>query len=752
MLKSSADSGSDLRKELSHQNNQKLEDELQGIQEKQSRLIIRNAQLEGVLRIIPDAVIYINNSEIIEEVNPGFTRIFGYEAEEVIGKKSDLLYRDEADYQELEKHFRSQSLMEQNFNEIQFKRKDSTIFPGGAVIYPANQEAQNIAGQILYIRDITEQCKKKNELEFQALLLDKIRDRITATDLEGNITYVNEAECVSFKKKREEMIGQNVRIYGEDAQRGATQEEIITNTLKNGYWRGKVVNITESREEMLYDSRIQLFYDHTGKAVGMVGISTDITEMQRTLDEFRESEELFRTIFDQSAAGIAQVSPKEEYLRVNKRFCEITGYREEELLSMNFRDISHLDDFENEQIMIDCVIQNKADNFTTEKRIWHKDGRLIWINMAVNIMKNKEGVIKFGLISIIDVTERRKIAERLLDLSTRLTLAVESAEIGIWDYEVRNKILHWDERMYSLCGRRWSDESNAYNAWQCSLHPKDLQRVNREINEAIEGKSDFDTDFRVIWEDGSVHFLRAFAIVQHEKDSARRLIGINFDITKSRCSEQKLKSALAEKSTLLRELYHRTKNNMQVICSMLDLEAMNNDSEYVRRTFQEMGNRIQTMSMVHNKLYQSENLSQIDLSEYIGELSQLMIKGNLRGETEINIRTELEPIKILMDIAIPCGLILNELISNSLKYAFSGRTTGEIFIKLSKAENIVYLTYTDNGVGLPEDFEFEQDRKLGLLLVQKLISSQLKGQMRYNNENGLAYQIRFSEDYYNERT
>jgi len=179
---------------------------------------------------------------------------------------------------------------------------------------------------------------------------------------------------------------------------------------------------------------------------------------------------------------------------------------------------------------------------------------------------------------------------------------------------------------------------------------------------------------------------------------------------------------------------------------------MNNDSEYVRRTFQEMGNRIQTMSMVHNKLYQSENLSQIDLSEYIGELSQLMIKGNLRGETEINIRTELEPIKILMDIAIPCGLILNELISNSLKYAFSGRTTGEIFIKLSKAENIVYLTYTDNGVGLPEDFEFEQDRKLGLLLVQKLISSQLKGQMRYNNENGLAYQIRFSEDYYNERT
>ncbi|MDP8220641.1 MAG: PAS domain S-box protein [Candidatus Stygibacter frigidus] len=691
---------------------------------------------------LPDPVVLINAEHKIMWVNREFLTLFGYSADFVRNKNAEILFPEKNNLLE---YLAKGNIILPN---QELRKKDKSSF-WGEIHLNAYYDVQNqIKGYSFLIKDVTEQNNYKKELEFQAMLLDKIEDAITATDLEGNITYVNKAECRTFKKSHSELIGSNVTFYGDDPENGASQQDIIQQTLADGKWSGNIVNFTDKGRKIYYHTRTQLLNDEAGNPIGMVGVSTDITDRMNTLNELKESELLFKTLFQQSAIGFAQLTKNNDHIQVNKTYCEITGYSQAEFEELNFQDLTYQEDLEMEQKYINQSQKEKWEKKDFVKRIVHKDGRIIFVQVYVNIMRDKEKGVKYLLLGLIDITKQRADADRLLSMSTRLTLAVESADIGIWEFDIKNNILIWDDRMYQLYGIAKFQFSSDYEAWEKGIHPEDIEAANQAVQQAIAGEKDFDTAFRVIWTDGSIHFLRAFALVIRESGKASRMIGINYDITKVKLNESKLEHALAEKSTLLRELYHRTKNNMQVISAMLDLESMSNDDENVRRTFHEMGNRIQTMSMVHHKLYQSKNLSQIDLGNYLDELSQLLLQSNNPKDKKINIVTDLESIEVQIDSAIPCGLIINELISNSLKYAFKDRSEGEMQISLFKEENLIHLIYRDNGCGFPKGFDFDKDINLGLLLVKKLSTNQLQGQIRFDLEGGFGFEIRFEEEYF----
>ena len=691
---------------------------------------------------LPDTVVLINTEHNIKHVNREFTRLFGYSADEVKNKNAEILFPEKNNWLE---YLTKDKIILSN---QELRKNDGSSF-WGEIHFNAYYDVQNrLKGYSILIEDVTEQRGYREELEFQSMLLDKIHDAITATDLEGNIIYVNEAECRAFNKSRSELISMNVKDYGEDEQNGVSQQEIMDNTLENGFWRGKITNITDQGKKIVYDSRTQLIYNDSGNPVSMVGISTDITAQEEVVQNLAENEEFFRTIFAQSAVGIAQLTREGKHIKCNELYCEITGYNMNEISHYNFLNITWSDDVRKEQELIELVNKNRHVKIDYEKRIERKDGRLIWVHVYVNIVRDEDQKAKYVLISLVDITRRKKNSERLLNLSTRLTLAAESAEIGIWDYDLEKRVLHWDERMRQLYGVKRSEFVGNMLFWQQRLHPEDSDRINDDIQKAIAGDKDFDTMFRIVWSDNSIHYLKAFAITERNQGNPIRMTGITFDVTAASKAEQKIKSALAEKNTLLRELYHRTKNNMQVISSMLDLEALSNDDENVRRTFQEMGNRIQTMSMVHHKLYQSQNLSEIDLGNYLEELSELLLKSNYPTGKKISIKTELESIEVQIDTAIPCGLIINELISNSLKYAFKGQSEGEIKVKLFKEDNLIHLVYVDNGCGFPKGFDFDRDINLGLLLVKKLSTNQLNGETRFDIEVGFGFETRFNAEYY----
>ncbi|MBT4641066.1 MAG: histidine kinase, partial [Deltaproteobacteria bacterium] len=224
------------------------------------------------------------------------------------------------------------------------------------------------------------------------------------------------------------------------------------------------------------------------------------------------------------------------------------------------------------------------------------------------------------------------------------------------------------------------------------------------------------------------------------------LISTFFDLTERKQSEAKIKASLKEKETLLQEIHHRVKNNMTVISSLLKLQMGSIDNEIAKEALQDSQNRVQSMSMIHETLYRSDNLSDIDLKTYLSELGRNVIQ-NYSFSKKVQFRVEAESIMISVKQASPVGLIVNELITNSLKYAFTDDTEDEILLELkSNNENGVELTVSDNGVGIPEGFDLKTADSLGLKLVKMLVENQLDGSVDMENSNGTKFNIKFNVD------
>jgi PAS domain S-box-containing protein len=252
---------------------------------------------------------------------------------------------------------------------------------------------------------------------------------------------------------------------------------------------------------------------------------------------------------------------------------------------------------------------------------------------------------------------------------------------------------------------------------------------------------------RFTFEDGSVHWYETRALPIPEG-----IFVLSIDITERKVIENKINSALKEKEVLLRELYHRTKNNMQVIYSLLGLKRATTEDERTRTILGDMGNRIQSIALVHQKLYQSNNLSRIDLKDYITDLTHLLMESYNPNEKDIILSLELESVMVLLDTAIPCGLIINELISNSFKHAFPEGRSGEIKVKLSRQENnIIVLNISDNGVGIPPMQEIQNNDTIGVQLFKNIAEDQLQGEVIFDTNNGVSCIVKFKDILYKER-
>lgn len=217
------------------------------------------------------------------------------------------------------------------------------------------------------------------------------------------------------------------------------------------------------------------------------------------------------------------------------------------------------------------------------------------------------------------------------------------------------------------------------------------------------------------------------------------------DITEQKITTDKIKASLAEKEVLLREIHHRVKNNMQIISSLLMLASQNIDDEKYINIFNDSNNRIHSMALIHEKLYLSGNIEKIEIKDYIDDLaSDLLVSYGGKG----NVKLELNVEKIPLDInyAVPCGLIINELITNSLKYAFPEGRKGNIkIIFKSIEENMICFSVRDDGVGIPGDLDIRNTKSLGLHLVHALTENQLHGQINIIRENGIEFQIKFRD-------
>ena len=221
-------------------------------------------------------------------------------------------------------------------------------------------------------------------------------------------------------------------------------------------------------------------------------------------------------------------------------------------------------------------------------------------------------------------------------------------------------------------------------------------------------------------------------------------------IDEMKIKEKQIMTSLKEKELLLKEVHHRVKNNMQVISSLINLQSREISDPAFSEIFKESRDRISSMALVHEKLYQSKDFSMIDFNDYVVNLAGSLIRSYSVTPNQIELKIEINNIRLNIDTAIPCGLMINELISNSLKHAFVNKKTGEIKIVMNSSKEWIDLSVGDNGAGFPLGIDFKNTGSLGLQLVNTLVE-QLHGEIEMNTSNGTEYNIRFKEIKYKKR-
>lgn len=237
------------------------------------------------------------------------------------------------------------------------------------------------------------------------------------------------------------------------------------------------------------------------------------------------------------------------------------------------------------------------------------------------------------------------------------------------------------------------------------------------------------------------HYL--IATQKYHQDSLAVSVGI--DITQRKLAEAQIQASLREKEVLLQEIHHRVKNNLQVISSLLDLQSQQIEESTMLEVFRESQNRVKSMALVHEKLYQSKNFAKINFAEYTESLVNYLFKAYELHSGNVILELDIDEVDLNIDTAIPCGLIINELVSNALKYAFPHNRSGKVCISLhSERHKHFTLTIKDDGVGLPMDWDFKSVKSLGLQLVN-VLTKQLKGTIEINRSRGSQFRVDFSE-------
>ncbi|MBU7045313.1 MAG: PAS domain S-box protein [Theionarchaea archaeon] len=482
---------------------------------------------------------------------------------------------------------------------------------------------------------------------------------------------------------------------------------------------------------------------YKGRPADLV-IVRDITERKKMEADLHKSEEEFRNLFELAPDAILTLNLEGTITSCNTAAAVMTGYSKDEIVGLHISKLKFLQkkDIPLHLQSLSSLVQGESAELPEITWI-HKDGTVHVSEARVQPVKERGKVVRLLVISR-DITEHKKAEEALKESEEKYRTLIENLNVGV--YRVTpgkgGHFLDVNPAFVQMLGYRDKKEILTLKASDIYVNPEDRIRFSEKVslhgfvrNEELTLKKKDGTP--IIVSDTST-------AVYNSNGTLLYLDGITEDITQRKKAEEQIKASLKEKEVLLREIHHRVKNNMQIISSLLNLQSKCTEDRQLITAFKESQDRIRSMSLIHEKLYQSRDLARIDFDEYTRSLIDNLFHSYRIDTKKITPIIDVEGVSLGVDIAIPCGLIINELVSNCLKHAFPDGK-GNVRIALhSTSKNEIELAVIDNGVGIPGDIDFGTTKTLGLSLVSILAEDQLNGKIRIDRVKGTAFYITFT--------
>lgn len=474
-------------------------------------------------------------------------------------------------------------------------------------------------------------------------------------------------------------------------------------------------------------------------------------DLQNKIDRISVNLERFHSILTVINLGVILQGPNAEALVCNDSALRMLDIEEEEIIGKQAYELGqwaiHRDgsrfppeDFPVYKALKDFkAVHNVLIGFL---RPLKKD--IIWLSINDDLIFNQDGSIKYVICSMLDVSDQIRTEMELKFSEDKWRFALEGNGDGVWDWDIKCSKTYYSKSYLQMLGFSNKDLITE-NLWEDKIHPEDRERVIKRLNDHISGSDSrpYSIEFRMLCKDGTYKWILARGkIMSRDLDGTpTRMIGTHTDISESKRALALLHQSLIEKDVLLSEIHHRVKNNMAVVSGLLSLqEGYLNDSA-TKALFVESQNRIKTMALIHEKLYQSDDFTHIGFDGYIRDLVQTIEYSYGSLSKTIHVQTEIFHAYLDLNTAVPCALILNELLSNAYKHAFTDKNNGTIIISFIKEEEIFYLIVSDNGKGVDLS-KIKNSQSLGFTLVQALVK-QIKAELTISSERGTRIQIKF---------
>lgn len=589
------------------------------------------------------------------------------------------------------------------------------------------------------------QRKLEASQEISKSVFNSSIDTIISSGLDDEITEISPSACYTFGYEAKEFLS----LKTENLFSTKYEFDKVSNSLKkDGFFIGEVENIRKDGSKFTCFLSCAVMRNKKGEHIGYMGISRDITDIKKAEEELINSEKRYRDLFVNLSDALVIVDQENRIIDLNTAAKTLFGDENSIYLKKHLFDFVHPDDYEQVRRLSNDYRKNPDHIVNVEFRIIGLDKQLKYVSLSSTAIF-EEGIFIGSRDIIRDVTQEKEYQELIKNKNSHLTSIFENkSDVIMFTLDHRFKLTSFNSKLADFLlyhvNREIKIGDDFMEILLANVSPKVVDGILSLYTQTTFGEpTQFEGVLRSV--KGENVWLETFlSPIKVEGRDRYDLAAMAMDITNKKQIEIEITKSLEEKEVLLKEVHHRVKNNLQVISSILNLQSSYVKDANTLEILRESQNRVKSMSFIHESLYRSSDFSQVNFSDYLNNLINNVVHSFMLPERDVMLVTDLGSVNLTLDQAIPCGLIINELLTNAMKYAFEGIKEPVLEVKISEENEIINLWVIDNGIGLPEDFKMEETDSLGLQLVQTL-TEQLEGTLKFKTDKGTKYLLTFEK-------
>ena len=505
------------------------------------------------------------------------------------------------------------------------------------------------------------------------------------------------------------------------SRKAVTTKAVSNHTVTNE----AETNQTETRETATSETQRLLHDVH----VHQIELEMQNESMRQVQAELETSRDLYADLYEFAPVGYVTLSPQGAIEKLNLTAVALLGKERKLLIKRNFLNLVSEAD-QPRWVRFFAHLNTQDNNGTLELSLRRSD------NTALHLRVDCVWQASAVQVALTDITAHKQAELAFAHQAELLNLTGKLAKVGGWEVNLQTMKLTWTQETFRIAEIETGVEpvlEEGINLFAPEARPI----IAAAVQATIETGEPYDLELPLITAKGRYIWVKTQGFAEIQQGKAVRIYGTFQDVTASRQVNVALTAAVQEKTVLLKEVHHRVKNNLQVITSLLRLEATRSHDFATKTVLKDMQGRIRSMALLHETLYRSGIFAGVDLGLCLKQLASEAFRAAAGSTSAVSLELELSSVHVEMDQALPCGLLVNELLSNSVKHGFPNGGKGVIKVELKRIEALVHLSVSDTGIGLATDFNLSQQTSLGLHLVADL-AQQLGGELQIKTGQGAS--------------